>query len=215
MLVGAAMTAPIRGMPELKPDAVIAVVRRHQDVTEVFRMMKDHLGLTNEFCDAVGGLTSGHTDKILGPSELKNWGPTTFDLFCEMFAIEFHVRIDMAAVKRMEEVWEARAKPRSLPKPPKLSDKMLKRVAPHVAKVTGRNGGIARSAMLTPKQRSEIARIAALARWEAERKRKKQVIEARAIARSVPAATPALSSPSLPGPDSSDATCTRPVSTAC
>jgi hypothetical protein len=162
------MTAPIRSMPD-----PIAVVRRHQDITEVFRMMKDRLGLTNEFCDSVGGLTSGHTDKILGPSELKNWGPTTFDLFCEMFAIEFHVYIDMAAVKRMEAQWEAREKPRALPQPPRLSDKLMKRVAPHVARETGKQGAAARMAMLTPEQRSEIARNAATSRWKAHRKAKK------------------------------------------
>lgn len=204
------MTAPIRSMPE----DVIAVVRRHQDITEVFRVMKDRLGLTNEFCDAVGGLTSGHTDKILGPSELKNWGPTTFDLFCEMFAIEFHVRVDMDAVKRMEAMWEARVKPRALPQPAKLSDKLLKRVTPHVAQAIGKKGAAVRNLMLSAEHRSEMARNAAVSRWETVRRQKKMLLDARATAHSAPVAKPVQSSPSEPGQRSSDAICTKLVSAA-
>src|SRR5713101_7181090 len=105
--------ASIRTMPELvaTPDEVIAVIRRHQDFVEVFRTMKERLGLTNNFIDDVGGLALGHVDKILGPSETKNWGPTTFDLLCEMFAIEFRVHVDIEAAKRMRAVWEGRERP--------------------------------------------------------------------------------------------------------
>ncbi len=38
------------------------------------------------------------------------------------------------------------------------------------APVIGRNGGLARAAKLTPKQRQEIARKAALARWKGHQK---------------------------------------------
>ena len=103
--MAAVARVPIRIMPE-----VIAVMRRHQDITEVFRLMRERLGLTLEFCDDVGGLAKGHTDKILGPSEVKNWGATTFDLFCEMFAIEFRVHVDIEAAKRMQAVWGASAR---------------------------------------------------------------------------------------------------------
>src|SRR5437899_10113996 len=85
-------------------DEVIAVIRRHQDIADVFRLMKERLGLTNGFVEDVGGLASGHCDKILGPTESKNWGATTFDLFCEMFAIEFRVHVDIEAAKRMQAV---------------------------------------------------------------------------------------------------------------
>src|SRR6266480_2998336 len=107
--MAAAARVPITIMPpELivvaDNDEVIAVVRRHQDIADVFRLMRERLGLTLEFCDDVGGLTKGHTDKILGPSESKGWGATTFDLFCEMFAIEFRVHVDLEAAKRMQAV---------------------------------------------------------------------------------------------------------------
>lgn len=161
---------------------VIAIVRRHQDIADVFRMMKERLGLTNEFCDDVGGLTKGHTDKILGPSEQKNWGPTTFDLFCEMFAVEFRVHIDLDAAKRMEAVWEGRKRPLAMPdgKARRISQKLIERAKPHVLREIGRAGGLKSSSLPTARQvaqkggksrakklskqrRSEIARIAGLA----------------------------------------------------
>ena len=157
------MNAPIRSMPEVIMVAargeIIAVVRRHQDITEVFRMMKERLGLTNEFIDGAGGLTSGHTDKILGPTESKSWGPTTFDLFCEMFAIEFRVHVDLEAAKRMQAVWEGRERPLyPNAKVKRISKKLIERAKPHVLKDSGRLGGMVRCHLLSPKQRSDIAR---------------------------------------------------------
>jgi len=99
------MTAPIRSMPELP------VVRTMQDVVDVFRIMKEYWSLTNDFCDEVGGLTRGHTDKVLGPSEDKRLGYDTFALFMELSAIEFVPRLNPDALKRMEAVWEKRERP--------------------------------------------------------------------------------------------------------
>lgn len=137
----------------------IAIIRRHQDVTDVFRLMKDRLGLTNEFCDDVGGLTKGHTDKILGPSQSKTWGPTTFDLFCEMFAIEFHVHVDLAAAQRMADVWEKRKRPVfENAKVGRVSKKLIEAAKPLVAKAMGKAGAKKRASKLSAKLRSKIAR---------------------------------------------------------
>lgn len=188
------MTAPIRSMPELLivADAgeMIAVVRRHQDIADVFRLMKERLGLTNEFCDDAGGLVKGHTDKILGPSESKNWGPTTFDLFCEMFAIEFRVHIDLDAAKRMQAVWEGRERPLyPNAQVKRISQKLIERAKPHVAQQMGRAGAAKKMTMLSAEHRSQIARKAAKSRW---RKR-------RATARQARAATPSPVSHGEPG----------------
>ena len=151
-------------------DQVVAVVRKHSDLIEVFRLMKERLQLTNEFCDDVGGLTKGHTDKILGPTEAKNIGPVTFDLFCEMFAIEFHVRIDLDAAKRMEAVWEGRERPLyPNARVKRISKKLIERAKPHVLKDFSSLGNAARNAMLPSEHRSKIARKAARARWRKRR----------------------------------------------
>jgi hypothetical protein len=183
------MTAPIRSMPETIMVAdqgeVIAVVRTMQDAVDVFRMMKERLGLTNEFIDDVGGLTKGHADKILGPSEDKRLGYDTFALLTALSAIEFRVYIDMEAVKRMEAIWEKRERPLyPNAKVKRISKKLVERAKPLVFKDSGRVGGIVRSHMLTPKQRSDIARKGARAMHRKRRRKARSIAQPAACARS-------------------------------
>lgn len=151
------MTAPIKLPPD--PTELIATVRTLQDAVEVFRMMKDRLGLTNEFIDDVGGLTKGHADKILGRSELKKLGYDTFALMTRICAIEFVVRVDMQAMKEMQAVWEMRERP-LFPwrKPGQVSKKLVAMATPHVLRACARAGGTKRAASLPAKLRSKIAR---------------------------------------------------------
>lgn len=180
------MTAPIRSMPVPGADEVIAVVRTLQDAVDVFRLMKERLGLTNGFMDDVGGLTPGHTDKILGPTEEKRLGYDTFALFTALCAIEFRVHIDMDAVKRMEAIWEKRERPLyPNAKVKRISKKLVERAKPLVMKDTGRVGGIVRSHVLTPKHRSDIARKAAKARWKKERAKRRSSARAAPCTKSV------------------------------
>ncbi len=169
------MTAPIRSMPEVSnPAETIAVVRTLQDAVDVFRLMKERLGLTNEFIDDVGGLTKGHADKILGPSEEKRIGYDTFALLTALTAVEFRVHVDMDAVKRMEAVWEKRERPLyPNARIKRISKKLVERAKPLVLKDFAQLGVAARMTVLTGEQRSAIARKAARAR---HRKRRKSTV---------------------------------------
>lgn len=159
---------PYRVIPDLP------VVRTMQDVVDLFRVLKEHWALTNEFCDGAGGLTGGHTDKVLGPTEIKRLGYDTFALFMELFAVEFHPRLNMDAVKRMEAVWEGRERPLyPNAKVKRISKKLVERAKPLVFKETGRIGGIVCAHMRTPAQRSESARKAAKSRWRKHRREKR------------------------------------------
>jgi hypothetical protein len=73
----------------------IAIVTGHESMVEAFRVAKEMRNLSNDFCDDVGGLTKGHTDKILGPTRVKNISPMTIDLFCTMFAVKFVMVCDV------------------------------------------------------------------------------------------------------------------------
>lgn len=158
----------------------IAVVRTLQDAVDVFRMMKERLGLTNDFMDDVGGLTLGHTDKILGPSEEKRLGYDTFALFTALTAIEFRVYIDLDAVKRMEAIWEKRERPLyPNAKVKRISKKLVERAKPIVFKETGRLGGMVTAHLRTPAQRSESARKAAKSRWTKRRKAQRRLSRTR------------------------------------
>ena len=144
----------------------LPVVRTLQDAVEVIRIMKEHWGLTNEFCDDVGGLTSGHTDKVLGPTESRRLGYDTFALFMELCALELVPRINMDAVKRMEAIWEKRERPLyPNAKVKRISKKLIARAKPHVFEETGRLGGMVTAHLRTPAQRSESASKAARSRW--------------------------------------------------
>lgn len=152
------MSTPIKLPPD--PTELIATVRTLQDAVEVFRIMKDRLGLTNDFIDECGGLTKGHSDKILGRTGEKRLGYDTFALFTELFGIEFHVYVDMEAVKRMEKIWEPRKRPLYPPgsKPGRVSKKLIAMARPHVFKACASSGGTKRAHSLPAKLRSKIAR---------------------------------------------------------
>lgn len=153
------MTAPIKVPPD--PNEIIGTVRTLQDAVEVFRTMKERLGLTNEFIDDVGGLTKGHADKILGRSESKNLGYDTFALLTRICAVEFRVHVDMQAMKEMQAVWEQRERP-LFPwrKPGRVSKKLVDMATPHVFRAMGRKSAPARMLCLTVQQRIKIAKKA-------------------------------------------------------
>jgi len=155
------MTAP--------PD--LPVVRTMQDVVDVFRLMKEHRGLTNDLCDDRGGLTKGHTNKILGPSEERGITYGTFALFCELFAVEFVPRINPEAEKRMSAVWEGRERP-LFPNGgvARISKKLVERAKPLVLKEFSRSGGRASGALRSGSKGSEIMRKVVRARYRKKRR---------------------------------------------
>ena len=71
--------------------------------------VKNYLNLSNEFCEALGGLTKDHINKTLNPGKReKGIGPRLFDIFCELFAVEFIMRPNPAAAARMQRRYEGR-----------------------------------------------------------------------------------------------------------
>lgn len=143
------------------PGETVAVIRTSDDMVEAMRTIKARLSLSNAFCDAIGGLTTGHTDKVLGPTRSKNLSPMLFDMFCELFAVEFHMVLNMDAVKRMEARWEGRETRNVRLDANRVSKALLDRAKPHIMRASGALGAAARNAVLTAEQRSSIARKAA------------------------------------------------------
>jgi hypothetical protein len=148
----------------------LPIVRTMQDAIEVFRILKNHWELTNSFCDEVGGLTSGHTDKCLGPTEEKRLGYDTFALFTELFAVEFVPRLNPEAVARMNDVWEKRRRLLEHSGNPKISKKLVERAKPHVFREMQRLSTTAKMTCFTAEHRSRIARKAAKSRWRKQRR---------------------------------------------
>lgn len=180
------MTAPIRSMPVPVVGELLGTVRTLQEAVDIFRTMKDRLGLTNEFIEHVGLMGKGHADKILGPTEDKKIGYQTFAFFCELMAIEFRAYVDPAALDRMEAKWEERIRPMAYYRNvTRVSRKLVERAKPYVYSEMGKLSAPARMQCLTAEHRSKIASKAAKSRWRKHRARK------RATARQARAATSA------------------------
>lgn len=157
------------------PDATttIAVVRTQDDMIEALRRAKDMLGLSNAWCDAIGGLTSGHTDKVIGPSRTKSLSQMTFDLFCELFAVEFHMVVNIDAAQRMADRWEGRNASNVRVESNRVSAGLLERAKRHILVASAKHANAARNQMLTREQKAKIARKAARARWRKRRERER------------------------------------------
>lgn len=151
----------------------LAIIRSQDDLVEAFRARKDALGLSNRFCDEVGGLSSGHTDKVIGPSRKKQLSAMIFDLFCELFAVEFHMSENLDAAARMESRWEAREARNVRVENGRVSKKLVERAKPLVAKEMGSVGGKQRAALLSAKQKSGIAQKGAKAKWRKWRRERR------------------------------------------
>lgn len=149
----------------------LATVTGHESMVEAFRVAKERLGLSNDFCDDIGGLTKGHTDKILGPTRVKNLGPMTLDLFCELFAVQFIMVPNIDAAKRMETRWEGRQSSHVRLEPVRVSKAIIERAKPHVFSQHMKKANAARNSVLSSEQRSAIASKAAKAMHRKRRKR--------------------------------------------
>lgn len=143
--------------------------RDYAGLVAAMRAVKDYIGLSNAELESICGLTSGHVDKALGPSAVKTIGRSTFDLLCGGLAIEFEIRADPEAMRRMESRWEGRNRSqiRVDAKPPSIE--ILERAKPVIFRQNGVRGALARNAKLSPAKRSKIAKRAARARWRVPR----------------------------------------------
>lgn len=164
----------------------IATVRSQDDLIEAFRAIKDHLGLSNAWCDDIGGFTRGQTDKVLGPTRAKGLSPMLLETFCSLFAVRLEMVVDLDQAKVMEARWEGRDSSNVRLESGRVSKKLLERAKPHVLKDCGAAGGKARAIVLSPKQRSDIARKGGKSRWRKHRKTMRERLQERVEAKMVP-----------------------------
>ena len=167
----------------------IAVIRSYPDLVEAFRLIKARLGLSNKWCDDSTDRPDGFTDKVLGPSQNKNISPLTFSMFCQIFAVQFEMKIDTAMLAKMERHWEERSEPQVVVPDGRISKKLIEKAKPFVYREMGRAGGLksaslpgaqqvrrkggkSRAKKLTKQRRREIARKAGVASGIARNKTK-------------------------------------------
>jgi hypothetical protein len=145
-------------------------IRTQDDLIEALRAVKDRLGLSNTWCDDVGGFTRGQTDKVLGPSRAKGLSPMLFATYCSLFAVRLEMVVDLDQARVMEARWEGRDKSNVRMDLGRISKKLVERAKPLVLSQSGQRANVVRNRMLTREHKEKIARKAAKARWRKHRK---------------------------------------------
>lgn len=86
----------------------LAVIRTQGDMLDALRTARVMRNLSNEVCDERCGLTRGHVDKCLGPTEAKKVSGMMFDVLTAFFAVKFIMVRDLEAEAQMAAKWEGR-----------------------------------------------------------------------------------------------------------
>jgi hypothetical protein len=167
------MNAPITG-----PGLILGEARNGDDVIAIFRAHKERLGLSNAHVDELANFISGHTDKLIGPTGSKKFGPLTFTALNWTLAVKWVAVIDLDQAKIMEQYWEDRQRQMShvRAEPSRVSKAIIERAKPHVLRSFSQAGVEARKKQLTGEQKTAIARKGGRAR---QRKRRQREREAR------------------------------------
>jgi hypothetical protein len=150
----------------------IATIRTHDDLIAAFRIVKEQLGLSNAWCDDVGGFTRGQTDKVLGPTRTRGLSPMSFDTLCAAFAVRLEVVADPDQVRKMRPRWEGRDKSQ-VRVTGRISQELIERAKGPILQAFAKRANAARNAMLTREQRSRIAQKAARIRWKRHRAKRR------------------------------------------
>ncbi|BEV44401.1 hypothetical protein [Afipia carboxidovorans] len=153
--------------------APVATVTDYDSLIEAFRTIKARVGLSDAMVDELGGLTRGHTEKILGPSQTKGLSRMTFDILLGVFAVKLEMVVDLEAAARMEGRWERRNEQRVRDNAHRVSMKLKERVKPLLFKDMSALAVEARKNKMSPEQRSKIAKKAARTRWRLHRQRER------------------------------------------
>jgi CelD/BcsL family acetyltransferase involved in cellulose biosynthesis len=158
------VTQSIRSMPD--GSAIAIDIRTLDDVVEALRAAKAFRNLSNEWCDEIGDMTKGQTDKCLGPSAVKGLSRFLFGMYLRQFAVKLVMLVDPDMERIMRPKWEGRDTSNVRVDTGRISKKILERAKPLVLKETGAAGAAARNTMLSPKHRTEIATKAGATRWK-------------------------------------------------
>jgi hypothetical protein len=148
-------------------EAVLGVATCHDELIEVLRARKASLGLSNELLDHLMPAASGHTDKLLGPSQERGLSRSSLDGMLSALGLQLLVAIDPVQSARMQPQWERRDVKQVRP-PARLAASVIKRARPQVLSQLARKAGSARWRGISPELRSRLMRELAKARWHAD-----------------------------------------------
>jgi hypothetical protein len=147
--------------------AAMGVCRTSDDLRAILRARFTALGVSFETVDAVAGLPARYTAKIIGLQPTKNFGQTSLDALLGTAAIALVAIPDPEALARVQ----SRLVPlervdHSVASRRRIIIKFTPEFMRKIGRLGGRKSGQVRHARsIKKKERSRIARTAALARW--------------------------------------------------
>jgi hypothetical protein len=171
-LAGAASKMFANGVSQARPEKSESamnptIVGSIPELLTALRARRDELQISNETIDDIAGLAERHASKILAPNfPSRGLGRISFPLILGALGMgiaRVEIVEDPEAIARVQGRW---LKWKRLPYgSPRLSKKQIEHARPVVLRDLSKLGNAARKALLPGKQRSEIAKKAALARW--------------------------------------------------
>jgi hypothetical protein len=144
------------------------VIRCSDDMVEALRARKEQLGLSNAAIEEQLLMAAGTCDKYLGPTRSASLTWRVTEDVMTLFGVELVMRVNPELEAKMLERLERRDE-RAVRSPKRISAKLLELAQPIIQQKLGRAGGLKRAACLPAKQRSRIARAAAISRWNQHR----------------------------------------------
>jgi hypothetical protein len=148
-----------------RSDLVYATVPHSDALLAAIRRRINELEVSYETVEAVNGIQSGYTTKILGNPPAKRVQLYTAFLLIEALGLRVRLEEDPDLAERLRHWWTKRR----LTKAVMLPAGRIKEFPPDFYRYISRLGNEARSRKISPSRRSELARHAAMARWRRHR----------------------------------------------
>jgi hypothetical protein len=144
--------------------SIVAEVSSMADIREALRTRFEALEIARTTIDAAAGIPDGYASKLL--AGIKNFGTVTLFPVLETAGLRLALVDDPAALERARKL-KKRASEQVRCRA--VSKTALKAARPVVLSELGAKGGRAAMAKLSPEERREFGRQAALARWAKRR----------------------------------------------
>lgn len=80
----------------------LAIARNYQELHAILRARSDELEMTREATDTEGGLSSGYAGKLLAPTPIRSFGPSSLGPLLSLFGLALAVVEDDEAMDRFK-----------------------------------------------------------------------------------------------------------------
>jgi hypothetical protein len=152
----------------LTTENALGIARSYDDLHRIMRARADELEVSRLVLDETAGITSGHSSKLLAPRPMRRLGAVTMPAMLGALGLALVVVEDPEALARISRLPKRRStnvRHRDASEPMLPTKNSKGPPHPRRGSVWAQQMNARRSASLSRRKRSEIARQAARARW--------------------------------------------------